>query len=187
MNPVMREVQSPIETDRLVLRMPEYGDGATINASVHESLHELKPWLGFVQQPPTVEDTEVNARQAYTKFLLRENLRYLVFLKKEGTFVGSTGFHNIDWDVPKFELGYWMDTRYSGKGYMREAVSALTDYALQELGGARVEIRCESENHKSRALAEALGFDLEGILRNEDRSVDGERLTDTCIYAKIRT
>lgn len=187
MNPIIRDVQSPIETERLLLRMPEPGDGATINTSIHESLNELKPWLGFVQQPPTVEETEVNARQAHTKFLSRENLRYLVFLKEYRTFVGSTGFHNIDWDVPKFELGYWMDTRYSGKGYMREAVSALTDYALHELGGARVEIRCESENYKSRSLAESLGFDLEGILRNEDRSVDGERLTDTCIYAKIRT
>ncbi len=183
----MRKVKTAIETDRLLLKMPEPGDGAVINASIQRSLNELKPWLGFVQKPPTVEETEINARHVHTKFLLRENLRYLVFLKEEKIFVGSTGFHRINWEVPKFELGYWMDTTHSGKGYMKEAVNALTDYALQELGGARVEIRCDSENTRSRAIPEALGFDFEGTLRNEDVSVDGKRLTDTCIYAKIRT
>ncbi len=102
-------------------------------------------------------------------------------------YIGTTGFPDIDWDIPKLEIGYWVDTRHSGKGYMREAVGAMTQYALNELKFARLEIRCESENMKSRAIPEALGYDLEGVLRNEDLSVDGERLTDTCIYAKIRT
>ncbi|MBX0356100.1 GNAT family N-acetyltransferase [Halobacillus sp. Nhm2S1] len=185
MDPVMRDVKTPIETERLILKMPEPGDGTVVNAAIQRSVNELKPWLGFVQETPTVEDTESNAREAHAKFLLRQNLRYLVFLKEDMTFVGSTGFHRMDWDVSKFEIGYWMDTAHSGKGYMREAVDALTAYALNDLGGARVEIRCESENKKSRVIPESLGFELEGILRNEDRSVDGKRLTDTCIYAKV--
>ncbi|WLR46597.1 GNAT family N-acetyltransferase [Halobacillus litoralis] len=185
MNPVMRDVKTNIETERLILKMPEPGDGRAVNAAIQRSVNELKPWLGFVQETPTVEDTEANAREAHAKFLLRQNLRYLVFLKEDRTFVGSTGFHRMDWDVPKFEIGYWMDTAHSGKGYMREAVEALTAYALHDLGGARVEIRCESENKRSRAIPESLGFELEGILRNDDLSVDGKRLTDTCIYAKV--
>ena len=32
---------------------------------------------------------------------------------------------------------------------------------------------------------EKLGFELEGILRNDDLSADGKKLTDTCIYAKV--
>ena len=50
----------------------------------------------------------------------------------------------------------------------------------------RIEIRCESDNHRSRALAEAAGFSLEGILRNDDLSADGSRITDTCFYSVIR-
>ncbi|WP_226580040.1 GNAT family N-acetyltransferase [Halobacillus litoralis] len=186
MNPIMIDVKTTIETERLQLRMPMPGDGPAVNKAIQDSINELKPWLGFVQTTPSVEDTEINAREAHAHFLTREKLRYLIYLKEDGTFLGSTGFHNIDWDVPKFEIGYWMHTKHSGRGYMREAVGALTSFALEDLGGSRVEIRCEAENIKSRAIPEALDYNLEGILRNEDRSVDKKRLTDTCIYAKIR-
>lgn len=185
MNPILKEVPTELETERLLLRMPMPGDGKVVNKAIRASVDELKPWLGFVQKTPTVEDTEINTREAYTNFLSRKALRYLIFIRETGEFVGSTGFHNIDWEVPKFEIGYWIDTRMSGKGYMREAIEKLTTFALKELRGKRVEIRCESTNRKSRAIPEKLGFELEGILRNEDLSVDGERLTDTCVYSRV--
>ncbi|MDG5472079.1 GNAT family protein [Jeotgalibacillus sp. ET6] len=186
MNPILLEVPERIETERLVLRMPRPGDGEVVNEAIRHSIHELRPWLGFAQSLPTVEETEINTREAHIKFLSREALRYLIFVKETGEFVGSSGFHNIRWEMPKVELGYWMDTRMSGKGLMTEAVGALKQFALSELGCKRVEIQCEKENLKSRNLAERLGFDLEGILRNEDLSVDGKRLTDTYIYAKVQ-
>ena len=185
MNTVLIDVPTMIETERLELRMPQPGDGRAVNAAIKASLSELQPWLGFARSNPSVEETETNTREAHAKFITRESLRYLIFLKDTDEFVGSTGFHNIDWSVPKFEIGYWIDTRMSGNGYMAEAVGKLTELALNELNGKRVEIRCESKNDKSRAVPERLGYELEGILRNEDLSVDGERLTDTCVYGKI--
>ncbi|TMU87584.1 GNAT family N-acetyltransferase [Bacillus sp. BHET2] len=185
MNPVLLEIPTVIETERLELRMPNPGDGSVVNSAIKASLSELKPWLGFAQEDPSVEDTETNTREAHAKFLTRESLRYLIFRKGTNEFIGSTGFHNIDWSVPKFEIGYWIDTRMGGKGYMKEAVGRLTELAISELKGKRVEIRCESTNVKSRAIPEQLGYELEGVLRNEDLSVDGERLTDTCVYGMI--
>jgi RimJ/RimL family protein N-acetyltransferase len=185
MNPVLVDVPTVIETKRLKLRMPLPGDGHAVNAAIKNSLSELQPWLGFARSNPSVEDTETNTREAHAKFLTRESLRYLIFLKSSDEFIGSTGFHNIEWSIPKFEIGYWIDTRMSGNGYMLEAVGKLTEFALTDLKGKRVEIRCESTNDKSRAIPERLGYELEGVLRNEDLSVDGERLTDTCVYGKI--
>ncbi|RWZ60186.1 N-acetyltransferase [Halobacillus fulvus] len=184
MNPILREVSQVLETERCRLRSPQEGDGKVVNEAIVRSIPELKPWLPFVQTTPTIEDTEQNTREALAKFMTRESLRYLIFTK-DGEFVGSTGFHNLDWDVRKLEIGYWIDTAYSGKGYVREAVQKLTDFAMEELGFVRVEIRCESENLKSRAVPESLGYELEGILKKEDLSVDGTRLTDTCVYAMV--
>jgi RimJ/RimL family protein N-acetyltransferase len=48
-----------------------------------------------------------------------------------------------------------------------------------------VEIRCDPNNVKSRAVAERLNYTLEGILRNDDRGVDGS-LRDTCMFAKVK-
>lgn len=186
MNSILKEVAEELETERLILRMPKPGDGTVVNAAITSSLDELKPWLPFALEEPSVEDTEINTREAYAKFIKRENLRYLIFIKENGEFVGNTGFHNIDWNVPKVEIGYWIDTKHSGKGYMREAVEKLTHFATDDLGCRRVEIQCESENHKSRAIPEKIGYQLDGILKNDDVSVDGNHLTHTCIYSWVK-
>ena len=179
------EVPTRIKTERLLLRMPMPGDGKIVNEAIHASLEDLKPWLGFALEEPSLQDTEINQLESHLSFMKKEVLRYLIFDKETGSFIGTTGFHSIEWDVPKMEIGYWLDSRVTGKGYMMEAVSALTDLAFETLKCNRLEIQCDAENLKSRAIPEKLGFVLEGILKNDERSVDGKRLTDTCIYAKF--
>ncbi|CAH0346717.1 GNAT family N-acetyltransferase [Bacillus sp. CECT 9360] len=186
MNPQLIELPSTINTERLFLRMPKPGDGKAVNDAIRASINELKPWLPFVQNTPAVEDTEQNIREAYINFLNRESLRFLIFHKQSQALIGSTSLHNIDWRIPKFEIGYWVDTRFSGSGYITEAIKGLSSFAFDELKARRLEIRCESTNHKSRLIPERIGYELEGILRNEDLSADGKRLTDTCIYSKVQ-
>jgi len=67
-----------------------------------------------------------------------------------------------------------------------EAVERISRFAFEELGANRVEIRCDPENVRSRAVAERLNFELEGILRNDTISRIDNKLRDTCVYAKIR-
>lgn len=180
------EVPEEVFTERLKLRMPKPGDGKAVNAAITASIDELKPWLGFVQDQPSPRETEINIMESHILFLKRENLRYLIFDRETDEFIGTTGFHAIEWEIPKMEIGYWISTVHSGKGYMIEAVGALTDLAIDNFACRRIEIRCESENIKSRAVPEKLGYALEGILHNDELSVDGKRLTDTCIYAKCQ-
>lgn len=184
-NPILKEFPSEFTTDRLLIRMPMPGDGPAVYDAVAASLEELKPWLPFANHEQTLEGVEANIRESHAKFLKREDLRLLVFLKETGEFIASSGLHRINWDVPKFEIGYWIDTRQSGKGYITEAVEGITRFAFEELAANRVEIRCDPNNVKSRAVAERLNYTLEGILQNDDRGVDGS-LRDTCIFAKVK-
>ena len=184
MNPILLEVPIQLETERLMLRAPaQMGDGAIVNRAIIDSFHELKQWLPFAQQIPSIEETEINLREAYINFIKRESFRFLIFIKNTDCFVGVASIQSISWDIPKCEIGYWINTKYSGNGYIVEAVRELTNYGLHQLGFKRIEIRCESTNEKSRAIPEKLGFELEGILKNEDLSADGSKLTDTCVYA----
>ncbi|UAL50903.1 GNAT family N-acetyltransferase [Metabacillus dongyingensis] len=184
-NPLLIDFPTEITTERLCIRAPRPGDGKEVNAAINESMNELKPWMPFAQKPPTLEETEANIRQSCAKFILREDLRLLIFNRKKGHFIGSTGFHRMDWDVPKVEIGYWISTKYAGKGYMTEAVEALTLFAVKEFGAKRVEIRCDPENIRSRRIPEKLGFILEGVLRQDDVSADGMSLRNTCVFSKI--
>lgn len=185
MNPILMDVRTELETERLILRMPQPGDGKVINEAIHFSMKELSPWVGFARENPTVEDTEINVREAHIKFLKRVGFRFLIFEKKTGEYVGTTGLHNLDWDVPKTEVGYWINTKFGGRGYITEAVGELTNFAEKELGMKRIEIQCDLKNKKSRAVPERLDYVLEATLRNDDVLLDGSGLSDTCIYAKV--
>ncbi|MBT2758668.1 GNAT family N-acetyltransferase [Mesobacillus foraminis] len=184
MNPIILDIPEEFTTKRLLVRMARPGDGEAVFNALEASKKELKPWMPFAQKDQSREDVEGNIRQAFANYIKREDLRLLVFLRETGEFIASSGLHRINWSVPKFEIGYWINSRFSGCGYMTEAVEGIADFAREELKARRIEIRCDSKNIKSRAIPERLGFKLEGILKNDDVSADGTELRDTCVYAK---
>ncbi|BEV38903.1 hypothetical protein BSB_19760 [Bacillus stercoris] len=142
--------------------------------------------MPFAQELPTDEETEINLRNAHINFLKRESFRFLIFDKASNNFIGITSLQRIDWTIPKCEIGYWVNTKFHGNGYMTEAVKKLATFGLHNIKFRRIEIRCESTNLKSRAIPEKLGFVFEGTLRNDDLSADGSKLTDTCFYSIIK-
>lgn len=182
MNPILLDFSSSFETERLHLRMPIQGDGEEINRAIRVSIEELRPWMQWAQTVPEVEDTESNIRGAHAAFMTREKLRFHIYHRERGHFIGSSGFHNISWDVPKFEIGYWIKTGEHGKGYMTEAVQGLTQFAFKQLKAKRVEIRCDVRNERSRNVAVRSGYVLEGTLKNDSVGMDGN-ITSTCVYA----
>lgn len=186
MNPILINFPEKIETERLYIRPCLPGDGETVSHAIRASLPSLKKWLAFAHKPQSAEDTEINIREAHAQFLLRENFRLHIFLKENDEFVGSTGLHRVDWDVRKFEIGYWIDSRHTKKGYITEAVQALSTFAFEKLEANRVEIRCDVDNLESRRIPEKLGFALEGTLRKNSLSTDGSSLRDICVFAKIK-
>lgn len=185
MIPLLLDFPTQFTTKRLLVRVPMAKDGKEVNEAITDSLTELQPWMPFAQEAPNLEDTEANIREAQAKFILREDLRLSIYDLEKGHFIGSTGLHRINWHVRSFEIGYWIHTKYSGHGYITEAVEGLIDFAVKELGAKRIEIKCDPGNEKSRNIPEKLGFNLEGILRQNSKSADGKTIRDTCIFTKL--
>ncbi|WP_199445815.1 GNAT family N-acetyltransferase [Bacillus weihaiensis] len=184
LNPILLDFPSEFKTKRLVIRAPRYGDGKVVQESIHASFPELKPWMPFAQEIPTVDESEENIRRSIAQFILREDLRFLLFESSTNAFIGSSGLHRINWDAHSFEIGYWIDTRFSGNGLMTEAVTGIIEFARKHLGAKRIEIKCDPTNHKSKSIPIKLGFTLEGQLKQNKLTADGKELRDTCIYAK---
>jgi RimJ/RimL family protein N-acetyltransferase len=182
--PILRDFPESFETQRLLIRSPRPGDGPEMHAAVNESLGELTPWMPWPKEHRTVEDSEASVRRARARFVAREDLMLLLLLKGTETLVGSSGLHRIDWDVPKFEIGYWCRTRFAGQGYVTEAVRCISAFAFEALGARRLEIRCDSRNLPSARVAERAGFRLEGELRNNELDTGGH-LRNTLVYAMI--
>lgn len=183
MNPITLDFPDHFETERLLIRAPRIGDGAILNQAVRESAAELAPWMPWARQEQSLAESEANIRQAVAKWTLRTDLRLMVF-DKSGEMVGSSGLHRMDWRVPKFEIGYWGRTGWSGRGLMTEAVRGIADFAFETLGARRVEILCDALNERSAALARRAGFAHEATLANYARR--GDELYDMMIFARIR-
>ncbi len=186
MEKILRDCPETLETARLILRCPRPGDGPELYAATAESLAELRPWLPWALGEPSVEASEAFARRAQVDFLAREDLTWLLTLRETGQLLGVISLQSIQWDVPKFEIGYWLRTSCTGQGYMAEAAAAVAELAFGTFGARRVEIRCDSRNSRSAAVARRLGFEHEGTIRCDELDhVTGEPV-DTMIFARIK-
>ena len=186
MDDTLRDIPTTFDTERLTLRWPMPGDGATFHAGVLASIEELRPWLAWVIPTPTEEQMEARIRHKHAHFIERTELVYLIFLKGTSTFIGSTWLHSPDWAVPSFEIGYWACTAHTGKGYITEAVISLRDMALQSLGAHRLQIVCNAANQRSAAVARRAGFELEGTLRCSARHHLTNELMDEYFFSFVR-
>jgi ribosomal-protein-serine acetyltransferase len=143
------------------------------------------PWA---EVKPSVDESEEYVREAAANWILKKDaepyLPLLMFDKTNQHFVGGTGFHHIDWDVPCLEIGYWIRDSYTGQGYMSEAVNALTRYAIDELKMRRIEIRCDILNLQSKKVAERLGYHLEATLKSNRVDYITSVPSDTLIYVR---
>ncbi len=176
-----------IDTARLSLRAPCAENGPALHAAVHASLPELRAWMIWAASPLDELGYIDHLRDAAERFQARTELRYLIFDRTTETLVGSTGIHNLNWRVPKGEIGYWVDTRFAGRGLVTEAVIALTEYAQKDLRFRRVEIRCDAQNVRSRAVAQRAGYTLDATLINDDVAAhDSSQLRDTLIFSRVQ-
>lgn len=185
MKPILLDIPFPITTYRLSIRPPQPGDGPELNAAVTESLGELRPWLPWAKTTPSLEDSEESARRAYAAWILRDDLRLSIFSRDRGHLVASSGLHRINWDNRRFEIGYWCRTKDSTRGYITEAVTAITQFAFACLDAKRVEIRCDVNNERSRRIPERLGFTFEATLKAHDRSPATDELHDTLLFVRF--
>ncbi|MDQ5809492.1 MAG: GNAT family N-acetyltransferase [Actinomycetota bacterium] len=141
----------------------------------------LRAWLPWVDANRTVEDRKKFIRGALKQFA--ENNGFTAGIWHEGRLAGVIGYHSIDWENRTTAVGYWLGEKYQGQGLVTAACRALVDHAFQELGLNRVSIACATENKKSCAIPERLGFRREGVVRQAEWLYD--HFVDHVVYATL--
>jgi N-acetyltransferase len=108
--------------------------------------------------------------------------------------VGCTAYHNPrTWpnrpETSAVEIGWtWLGATAQRSGINIESKLLLFTYAFEELGVARVDIKTDARNEKSRRAVEGLGAQFEGVLRSWSESwAPGEEglLRDSAMYSVI--
>jgi RimJ/RimL family protein N-acetyltransferase len=184
--PILLDIPDAFETERCIVRIPRAGDGAPITAVTRESQPEIAQWLGWAVDEPDEEKNEALMRRSYAHYILREDFRFTIIHKASGDYIGMTGLHYVNWIIPRCEIGYWMRTSYTGQGIMTEVVTGLTDFAFTHCLMERVNIRMDTENGASVAVAQKCGYVQEGILRAEMRLHIDDSIRDTFSFVMTR-
>jgi RimJ/RimL family protein N-acetyltransferase len=189
MDPLLIDVPTRLETERLILRCPQPGDGPALHEAQLATQEELRPWMPWAQTPPSVDEAEAYCRRMLARFILREDLVWFAFERDAGDppgrLVAACGLHRMDWTVRRFEIGYWRRSGCGGRGYVTELASALARLAFDRLDARRVEVRMDDSNIASWRVAERCGFTLEALLRGDSMTPAGG-VRSTRIYARVR-
>ena len=181
-----RQATPVIETERMILRLPEMADHAAWANLRREGEDFLRDW-----EPTWSLDhfsRKAFRNRVYWAWRSREEGRVLaLFLigRGEGTLMGAITLDNIRRGPAQTgQVGYWIGPEYARKGLMSEALGALVHYAFTSLDLSRIEAACLPENAASRALLERSGFKYEGVAQSY-LQIDG-RWRNHVLYANLR-
>lgn len=109
---------------------------------------------------------------------------FAILEREGGQFVGATGINQIDRAARRANLGYWLRTSATGRGYATMATLIVARWAFETLALERIEIVVALGNTKSQRVAQRAGATREGIARKRMRI--GEVQHDAVIFSLVR-
>ena len=145
-----------IDADVVVLRRwrREFADAAV--AAIKASLDELIPFMPWASAAYDREAAIAFVEHSDNGWTGGSEWNYAIFTPDDD-FVGSTGLHDRV-GPGALEIGYWIRSDHTGRGYATMSVVALAEAALTLPGINQVVIRHDAANAKSGAVAARAGF-----------------------------
>ena len=165
-----------LETENLVIRKYRRGDGQD-NFDLFERENNrdlLKEFVDEAAEITSVEDSEIKIREHAAEWEARTRFVMGIWLKDRQLYIGEIWIEPEKWEVPSFELGYYIEPGFQGRGLAYEASNRALKFLFEDLQAHRVIIITRDTNERSWRLAERLGFEREGHLR-ECSAKDGKR------------
>lgn len=175
-----------IETDRLILRLPEMGDYVGWARLRRESDAFLAPWEPL-RESDYLSQKSFRYRVAWgrTAVIEKRALPLLLIRRSDGALLGGITLDNMQAGVSQScTAGYWMGAAHARQGYMLEALKASVNYTFTQLDISRIQAGCLPENTASRALLEKSGFKYEGVAQSY-LQIAG-RWRNHVLYANLR-
>jgi ribosomal-protein-serine acetyltransferase len=165
------------------LRFLEFRHASEFLEFVKNNRDHLGVWLEWGQTIQTLEQAQNFIKRGITRYA-EDGLPW-VGIWLENRLVGGILFFPVDRQAKSTMIGYWLGAEVGGRGLMSKAVQAMIRFVFDDLELNRLELQAHVDNHKSRALAERLGFAFEGILR-QVWTLHGQAV-DHAAYAMLKS
>ncbi len=146
---------------------------------VMQDKEHMRPWLPWVDDFKTLEDAHTFLQMVQNNLANNTGMRGGIWFN--GILVGGVSYQEIIWANSTISIGCWVSKPYQGQGIATRCLTALIDYAVNELKINRVESRTLVENTRARALSERLCMKPEGVLRKSLKM--GDAFVDEVVYS----
>jgi len=185
MKPILLGIPERFETERLLISNYEEADGNEFYQLIRSNYDYLREELSEINALEAIEDAEEYVRLKRIAWLSRERLVPKIVDKATGRMIGQLWIEP-KWDRMIFEIGYFIEEKSEGNGYVTEAVKRMIEFLFTELDANKLEIHTKASNSRSIAIALRCGFTKEAQLRERGRTGAGEAV-DLEIYGLLRS
>jgi len=154
-----------IDTERLILRLPQHADFRAWSTLRYESQDFLSPWEP-TWAPDHLSRKSFANRVYWSQRSVNEGTALPLFLvrRSDHQLMGAITLDPIRrGPAQTATMGYWIGQQFARDGYMSEAILALVHYAFVKLDLSRIESACLPDNVPSRGALEKCGFKYEGV------------------------
>lgn len=142
------------------LIIPQTWQASELYQAIARDRKSLGRWLPWAYKMHSATD-EAQFIKTIQQDMVKERMLVLTILINDQP-CGMIDIHNL---VPnkKGEIGYWLSSKYQGRGVVTKSVNKLCQYAFSELHLKYLDLIAATENSKSIHVAEHASFKLMGI------------------------
>lgn len=171
-----------IETERLILRRFTLDDAEMMYKNWASDPEVTK----FLMWPThdSIEVTELVLTDWVASYAKEDKYEWCIAKKENDEPIGSIGVVHTDEKVSSMEIGYCISRHYWHQGITSEAMKAVMEYLLEEVGAKRIESRHDPRNPHSGAVMRKCGLKYEGTRVRADWNNSG--ICDTALYGYVK-
>ena len=171
--------------DNYTIRLVGEDEGEKFFRIIDNNRRRLEDFFsGTVARTRTLQDTQEYVTEIAEKARDKKYLPFAVVDNGTGEFVGFVDVKNIDWKIPKGELGCFFDEAHTGRGLAEKALRHVVELMLTEHNFNKLYLRTHEGNTTAKKLAEKCGFEVEGVIRKDYRTTSGE-VVDLIYYGLV--
>ncbi len=173
-----------LEDERVLLRSLEENDYKNL---LPFALNERGLWYYSLVRADGEDGLRNYLNIAFKEKKAGKEFPFIVFDKKTNQYAGSTRFYDINLPFQTIQLGYtWYGKKFQGTGLNKHCKFLLLEFAFEKLSLERVEFRADARNERSIAAMKSIGCKVDGILRNNMPTAEGDKRRDSIVLSILK-